>query len=128
GSRMILFLKKSEETRAETPVKWGSASTWGGMKVSALWIDDRKTFCFHQWSNPGPSALSPCLWWQVRSSDVAVFTNRIQEVLEVQRNLAETLALKHPDLRAHGLGRIALGDVYQAQKEAMNALAKAGTV
>jgi hypothetical protein len=128
GSRMILFLKKQEENGPETPVKWGPASTWGGMKVSALWINDGKAFCFEQWINPGPSALSQCMRWQVRSSDVTVFTTRIQEVLQVQRDLAEGLELKNPDLRAHRLGRIALGDVYQAQKEAMNALAKAGTV
>lgn len=128
GSRTILFLKKQEGGGVGTPVKWEPASASGGMKVSVIWIDGGKAFCFQQWMNPGPSALSQCMRWQVRSSDVAVFTTRIQEVLQVHRDLAEALALKNADLRAHRLGRIALGDAYQAQKEAMNALAKAGTV
>jgi len=128
GSQMILFLKKQQGRAGETPVRWEPASASGGMKVSVIWIDGGKAFCFRQWMNPGPSALSQCMRWQVRSSDVAVFTTRIQEVLQVQRDLAEALALKNVDLQADRLGRIALGDVYQAQKEAMNALAQTGTV
>ena len=128
GSRMILFLKKQEGGGIGTTVKWEPASAWGGMKVSALWIDGGKAFCFQQWMNPGPSALSQCERWPVRSSDVAIFTVRIREVLQTQRDLVETLALKNVDGRAERLGRIALGDVYEAQKEAIGALGRAGTV
>lgn len=128
GSRMILFLKKQEGSGAGTPVKWKPASAWGGMKVSVLWIDGGKAFCFQQGENPGPSALSQCGRWPLRSSDVAIFTARIQEVLQAQRDLTETLALKDVDVRAKRLGRIALDAVYPAQKEAIDALGKAGTV
>jgi len=38
---------------------------------------------------------------------VAVFSARIQEVLQAQRDLAETLALKDVDVRAERLGRVA---------------------
>jgi hypothetical protein len=127
GSRMVLFLKKQEGNGAGAPVKWGPASG-GEMKVSALWIDGGKAFCFQQRRNPGPSALSPCVGRPARSSDVAEFTVRIQEVLQAQRGLAETLALKDVDVRAERLGSIALSDVYQAQKEAIDALGKVGTV
>ena len=127
GSGMILFLKKQKGSGAETPVKCGPDSTWDGMKVSVPWIDDGKAFCFQQWMNPGPSALSQCMRGQMTSSDVVVFTTRIQEVLRVERDLGEALALKNANVRGHRFGRIALRDVYQAQKEAMNALAKAGT-
>jgi hypothetical protein len=135
GSRMILFLKKKEEGGAGLPsagnttgTLWESASTWGGMKVSVLWIDSGKAYCFNQWMNPGPSALIQCIRWPGISSDVAAFTVRIQEVLQAQRNLIETLALKNVDVRAERLGRIALSDVYEAQKEAFDSLGKAGTV
>jgi hypothetical protein len=134
GSRMILFLKKKEEGGAASPsnttgTQWEPASGWGGMKVSALWIDGEKSYCFVQWMNPGPSALSQCLSFQAMSSDVAVFTARIQRVLQVQRHLAETLAMKNnPEVRADRLGRIALGDVWEAQREALDALGKSGTV
>jgi hypothetical protein len=129
GSRMVLFLKKQDGSGTATPVKWGPASA-GGMKVSVLWIDGGKAFCFQQRGpmTVGPTTLSPCMRWPVRSSDVAVFTVRIQEVLQAQGNLAETLALKNVDMRADRLGSIALSDVYQAQREALDALGKAGTV
>lgn len=136
GSRMILFLKKKEEGNVASPsagntmgTQWESASGVGGMKVSAVWIDGAKSYCFIQWMNPGPSALSECLSFQAMSSDVAVFTARIQRILQVQKHLAETMAMKnHPEARADRLGRIALGDVWEAQREALDALGKSGTV
>jgi hypothetical protein len=136
GSRMILFLKKKEDSGAASPsvgnttgTQWEPASTWGGMRVSALWIDGGKGFCFQQWRNPGPSALSECWQFPATSSDVALFTARIQRVLQVQKDLAETLAMKNnPEVRADRLGHIALGDVWEAQREAIDALGKAGTV
>ena len=123
GSRMILFLKRQGEG-----MQWEPASAWGGTKVSALWIDGAKAFCFQQQMNPGPSALSACSQFPATSSDVAVFTVRIQEVLQVQRNLAATLALKDLGVQAQRLGWIALGDVYEAQREAIDALGKVGSV
>jgi hypothetical protein len=136
GSRMILFLKKKEEGGAPSPsagnttgTHWEPANTWGGMTVSALWIDGGKGFCFRQWMNPGPTALSECWQFPVTSSDVAVFTERIQRVLQVQKHLAETMAMKNnPEVRADRLGRIALGDVWEAQREALDALGMSGTV
>ena len=136
GSRMILFLKKKEEGGVASPsvgntagTRWEPANTWGGMKVSALWIDGEKSYCFVQWMNPGPSALSECLSFQTMSSDVAVFTARIQRVLQVQKHLAETMAMKNnPEVRADRLGRIVLGDVWEAQREALGVLGKSGTV
>ena len=136
GSRMILFLKRRGEGGAASPseslgtgMEWEPASAWDGIKVSVLWIDGGKAFCFQQQEYPGPSALSACSQWPATlSSDVAVFTVRIQEVLQVQRNLAETLALKNVDVQAQRLGWIALGDVYEAQREAIDALGKVGSV
>jgi hypothetical protein len=136
GSRMILFLKKKKEGGAGSPsaantkrMHWEPASRWGGMKVSALWIDGGKGFCFSQWMNPGPSALSECWQFPVMSSEVDIFTARIQRVLQVEKHLAETTAMKdNPEVRADRLGRIALGDVWEAEREALDALGKSGTV
>lgn len=136
GSRMILFLKKKEQGGAAPPSTvnivgshWEPVSSFGGMKLSALWIDGGKSFCFLQWMNPGPSALSECWQFPVMSSDVALFTARIQRVLQVQKHLTETIAMKnHSEARASRLGRIALGDVWQAQREALDALGKSGLV
>jgi hypothetical protein len=136
GSRMILFLKKKVESSTGSPLagnaagtEWEPASGWGGMKVSAIWIDGGKGFCFRQWQNPGPSALYECWQFPVVSSDMAVLSARIQRVLQVQRDLAETMAMKNnPEMRADQLGFIALGDVWVAQREALDALGKSGTV
>jgi hypothetical protein len=134
GSRMILFLKKREEGGAASPSAANATGTYwepasSGMKVSALWIEGGKSFCFLQWMNPGPSALSECVQFPLISSDVAVFTARIQRVLQVQKHLAETMAMKNnPEVRADRLGRIALGDVWEAQREALDALGKSGSV
>jgi len=133
---MILFLKKKKDGGAAessagntTGTQWEPVPTFGGMKVSALWIDGGKGYCFTQWMNPGPSALSGCWQSPAMSSDVGVLTARIQRVLQVQKHLAETMALKnHPEARADRLGRIALGDVWEAQREALDALGKSGTV
>jgi hypothetical protein len=134
GSRMILFLRKKEQSGAASPSEGNTSGTqWepagSGMKVSALWIDGGKGFCFQQWNNPGPSALAECAQFPASSSDVAVFTVRIQRVLQAQKYLAETMAMKnHPEVRADRLGGIALIDVWEAQREALDALGKSGTV
>jgi hypothetical protein len=127
GSRMILFLKKqAAETSPGAPQKWAPAL--GAMKISTIWIDAGKAYCFQQWMNPGPSALSLCMWSPARSSDVAIFTARIQQVLQVQQDLKLADLLENAEARAQRLGYIALGDVYPAQREAMDALGKSGNV
>jgi len=135
GSRMILFLKRHAEKDSSptgdkgTGIQWDPVNGSGGMRVSAIWIDAGKGYCFRQWENPGPSALSEC--WQfptVMSSDVAVLTSRIQDVLRVQTELAVTASINNAEARAERLGRIALGDVLPAQLEAMDALGKSGSV
>jgi hypothetical protein len=128
GARLILFLKRAGDGGASSGagMAWQPASAWGEMKASALWIDSERAFCFQQWENPGPSALSPCMRWPVTSSDVDVFTARIKVVLQTKRELAGALALKDSDGKAEKLKRIALGDVPEAQKEAVDALAKVG--
>jgi hypothetical protein len=135
GSQMILFLKRRQEGGSTSSsasigkLEWEPANSWGGIQFSALWINGRKTFCFRQLSNPGPSALSECFQWLVlSSSDVAVLIARIEVVLRVQEDLAYAFALRNADVRANQLGRLALCDVYNARNEAMDALEKSGNV
>jgi hypothetical protein len=133
---MILFLKKKEEGSAASSsaanaigAHWEPASTFGEMKVSALWIDGEKSFCFRQLLNPGPSALSECWQFPTMSSHVAVATARIKQILDLQRDLAAAVVLKNkPEVRANRLGRIARSDVWEARIEAVHALGKSGTV
>jgi hypothetical protein len=136
GSRMILFLKSANVTGANPrsaengiATRWEPVPAFGGMKVSALWTNGRKSFCFRQWMNPGPSALSECNQFPETSSDLAVLTARIHRVLQMQCDLAETSAMKgNPEVRADRLGRIALSDIWPARVEALDALGKSGVV
>jgi hypothetical protein len=62
GSRMILFLRKKEQSGAPSPSEGNTTGTqWepagSGMTVSVLWIDGGKGFCFQQWMNPGRAHL-----------------------------------------------------------------------
>lgn len=117
GSRMILFLKKELGAASQ----WQPASLWGGMRVSALWMDGGNAFCFTQRMNPGPSALAEC-------GNLAVLTDKVKQVLTEQRFLGDTLALKDADVRAERLGRIAMSDLYPAQIRAIDALGRSGVV
>jgi hypothetical protein len=136
GSRMILFLKSANVTVANPrsaengiATRWEPVPAFGGMKVSALWINGRTSFCFRQWMNPGPSALSECNQFPETSSDLAVLTSRIRRVLQMQTDLAETSAMEgNPEVRADRLGHIALSDVRPARVEALDALGKSGVV
>lgn len=130
GSRMILFLKKLQSSETSSPnvpaSAWEPASDWGGMKVSVVWIDSGRSYCFLQWMNPGPAALSECVRGPELSSDPDVVTSRIQQVLRVQRELTGAVAAKNADIRIRRLGRIALGDVLPAQRQAFEALGQEG--
>jgi len=53
GKRMILFLKKPQEGSG----KWLAASRFGGMDVSVLWIEPKRTYGIVQVENPGPAVL-----------------------------------------------------------------------
>ena len=135
GSRMILFLKKRGKSDSSSGLagqqaksQWDTANEQGGMRFSALWIDGDKAYCFRQWMNPGPSAFSQCTEFPLMSSDQAVLAARIHQVVRLQRELADVLALTNADWRAQQLERIALGDVYPARAEAMDALGKSGAV
>ncbi len=136
GSRMILFLKSASITRANPrsaengiATRWEPVPAFGGMKVSAIWIKGRKSFCFRQWMNPGPSALSECDQYPETSSDPAVLSARIHSVLLMQSHLAETSAMEgNPEVRADRLGHIALSDIWPARVEALDALGKSGPV
>lgn len=139
GSQMILFLKRERHGGAaassmgfETQTGWQPANPYGDMRFSVVWIDGGTAFCFRQWRNPGPDALAECGQPQLASSDVAAVTSRIQQVVQVQRDLAETLEMKNLDLRAERLGRFGTGhgygNVYEAKIEAIEALAKSGTI
>jgi hypothetical protein len=136
GSRMILFLKNANVAGANPRLaengigrRWEPVPAFGGMKVSALWINGQKSFCFRQWMNPGPSALSECYQFPETSSDLAVLTARIHRVLQMQNDLAETSAMKgNPEVRADRLGRIAISDIWPARVEALDALGKSGVV
>jgi hypothetical protein len=135
GSQLILFLKKSQESDANSSetddlvgTTWDAGSKWVGLKLSTIWIDRGIAFCFEQFEFPGPRTLSPCYQPGLPTSDADVFIARIREILKVQQDLAGILPMKDAQARAQRLGSIALGDVYEAHNEAIDALGQSGAV
>jgi hypothetical protein len=133
GSQMVLFLKQIQEkdapsqgTSVQTRRRWQPASSYGGMKVSVVWIDGGQLFCFQQRENPGPSALGQC-WQRVQLLDLTALIGRIEDVLRTQDNLVRVLRLEDRNARVEQLQAIVYGDVwYGARKEALQGLGKAG--
>ena len=74
GSRMMLFLvKNSDQQNLDKPVvnnkAWQSAAYFGGLKVSAVWIEHGEAYAYQQTDNPGPSRLEhfgTAIWMKAR--------------------------------------------------------------
>lgn len=132
GSQMVLFLKRRQEPdglsqapTSQPSSQWQPVSPYGGIKLSVIWIDDGRPFCFQQWMNPGPSRLSNC--WQRTQMNLPGLNQRAKDVLQAQDALARALGLEDPDARAERLEAIVYGDVYEARLEALQGLGKTGS-
>lgn len=132
GSQIVLFLKEVQEGNLPEQGKtlqrgrqWQPASLYGGMKVSAVWIDGGHVFCFQQPQNPGPSRLRLC-----RERDqlsLPTLTTRTKDIVRTQDKLVRALRLEDRNTRIEELTAIAYGDVwYGARQGAVQGLGKAG--
>jgi hypothetical protein len=131
GSQMILFLKRrhgpvtfTQGTSTRGASEWQAVSS--EMKVSVVWIDGGQPYCFQQLMNPGPSTLSHC-WQRTQQLNSPALRRRINEVLQTQDDLARVLDLEDRGARAEQLQLIVYRDVYEARKEALQGLGKAGS-
>lgn len=117
GSQMVLFLKKEVEASGDD---WKSADLFGEMKASAVWIDGGQLYAFQQLVNPGPSVLVP---WQMSLDNMK---DRVREILRIQLELANVIAVEDSAARAAGLKLYVRSDVREARQLALNELGKSG--
>lgn len=132
GSQIVLFLRQLQGKNAQyqgtnIPAgrQWQAANRYGGMKVSAVWIDGDDLFCFQQLQNPVPSRLGQCR--QRDQLDFPALIRRTKDIVNTQDNLARVLRLEDSNARADELKAIVYGDVwYGARQGALQGLGKAG--
>lgn len=117
GSRMVLFLKKEPGVPGEP---WRPADFLGEMKTSAVWIDGGQLYRFQQVVNPGPSILVP---WDM---GLYKLRDRVREILRIQLELANVIAVEDSAARAAGLKFYVRSDIREAQQLALSELGKSG--
>jgi hypothetical protein len=112
---MVLFLKKDRPNG-----RWQSADPFGGMKTSAVWIDDGRLYVFRQMANPGPSILAA---WDMTFDKMR---NRIEEIRQTEFEVTNIDDLKDGFARARGLRRFVRSDIREAQQLALSGLGRCG--
>jgi hypothetical protein len=115
GARMVLFLKNNRTNR-----RWQSADSFGGMRTSAVWIDDGQLYVFRQLANPGPSTL---VTWDMTFDKMR---NRIEDIRQTEFEVTSIADLKDGFQRARGLKGYVLSDIREAQQLALSELGKSG--
>jgi hypothetical protein len=127
GSRMVLFLKQAGDVDPASDIRngitaheWQSADLFQEMRASVIWMDGTQPYRFMQWSNPGPSLLSP---WDI---SLAKVHGRVTEVIQVQQALATALSVREGGMRAEHLKPYVQSDLLPAKRLALEELGKCG--
>jgi hypothetical protein len=128
GSRMILFLKKkdqSSETSTNSPNNSQTSDHWDpaareGINVSVLWIEVDQCFAFIQVMNPGDSILTHYEFSEKEIRD------RAFEVMHLQETENAAVSIENESMRAEALAPFALSQLYYARDLAFAELQKCG--
>lgn len=127
GSRMVLFLSRTDETLGANGTDKVGAQGWkpsdlmDTLNASVLWIDGYQLYCFTQLLNPGPSVL-----FALPDSETKV-RNRVAEIKQIQENMTVALATTNGVERAERLKPYVRSDVFPAQLFALAELGKSGS-
>jgi hypothetical protein len=127
GSRMILFLKSSEDeqtpmNRIDEPERrgWKPSNMMGSMKASVVWIDGDRMYCFTQLINPGPSVLSE---WSISEEKLR---NRVAKINRIQEQMTAAASAENGQERAERLKAYVHSDIRPARQFALEELGKSG--
>ena len=127
GSRMVLFLKQAREVDPASGLpngirvhEWQSADVFHEMRASVIWVDGTQLYRFMQWTNPGPSLLSP---WD---TSLAKVQGRVTEVIRIQQGIAAVLNVREGGTRAEHLKPYVQSDLFPARRLALEELGKCG--
>lgn len=123
--RMVLFLKEKPHAKTEGDESarirsWDSANRWGGMNVSALWIEGETTYAFIQVMNPGPSILID--YGKSEGEINKIFS----EMDDEHASLARASAVKDPAARAEALETFTASEQFPARDAAFEGLRGCG--
>ena len=129
GSRMILFLKKKDQSpekstnsanKSQRSDHWAPASWWQSINVSVLWIEGDQSFAFIQVMNPGDSILT---YYPDSEKEIR---DRAFEVMHLQETENAAVAIEDESRRAEALAPFALSELYYARDLAFAELQKCG--
>jgi len=118
GKRMVLFLCREENT--EGRVQWSPQDSFGGIKVSTVWIENDQTFAFIQVINPGPSRLVP-----LRLSEQEL-KEKVEGIISVQFGIQEAAKTKDARERVRGLMAFVDSEERGFRRAAFMEIAKCG--
>jgi hypothetical protein len=141
---MVLFLTSSatglspeDATDHGEKTGWEPTDVWGSSKVSAVWIDEGKLYCFFQPMNAGPSIVYPLYPDFIRPSLKPIsyplnpateqeLKERVKEVSLIQEEMTSIRAVRASEERAQLLKPYVLSDIYSARQLALKELGSSG--
>jgi len=115
---MVLFLRE-KEAGAAGGSQWMGASSYGGMEVSVVWVENDETYAFIQQINPGDSLLTP-----LRKSEDEL-EEQVAQILKIRDDFDRALRLDSED-RAQALGQLVHSEVLPARVAAFEELERCG--
>lgn len=145
GARMILFLKKKEQSPEASTNSAGSLQAPGnaldlwepasrdGINVSVLWIEEGRAFAFIQVMNPGDSILThyhPSIYSrndnEPSGDSEKEIRDRVFEVMQIQDQANDAVTIRDQWMRAAALAPLASSALYYARDLAFTELQKCG--
>ncbi|MBV9216810.1 MAG: hypothetical protein JO053_11590 [Acidobacteria bacterium] len=120
GTRMVIYLKKSEPTTPQSSIHWEGASFAGDLNVSVVWLEGMHAYGFLQLMNPGPSELREL---DKSDAEIKYRTSDIVDEEALFRN-----ALSNPDngKRASALAKFTRSELFLARDRAFEGLSQCG--
>lgn len=113
-SRVVLFVREADSR------SWRSASDFGDLAESVVWLDGAKAFAKRQLSNPGPSEIEPY------PLDEPKLRAKVAEIVGIKRKLETARGLADIDKRVAALVPLARMQMAFVRDEALTALGDAG--
>lgn len=123
GLRVILFLSNSESTSESEKTRVLQRQPLRpvrSIKISAVWIDGAKLYCFENRWGLGPSDLEPSRMTE------AEMKARVDEVTRIQEKLTEVIQLQDAARRAEELRIYAGSEIFLVRYRAFTELGKTG--
>jgi hypothetical protein len=132
GTKLVLYLGDFE--KPATPGKWTPSDTMGDMKASVVWIDNGDAYSFVQIFNPGGSVFVQAPYItklsggseRVERLTEASLKQNTLNVLNVQQQIDQAIAIQDLKARAEALTSFADSKIFPASRFVLQQLGKCG--